>query len=353
MMRLVRVVILLPSIAALRTPDLPKFTRRAALSTASILGTTTQPLLTANAATPIEKGAPAFGTQESRTGLLDGIKSAFSEKSGDDLLAEYERSPADISGVALPPGFANARDAAIIFHGSGGPDRETADVLARFKEQDAKAGLQREVVVYNWMPWFTADTDRLSFQSASVGKSLGRALASNRNLRSLHIIGTSAGSFAADACCSAYVTTADAAAAATAKDGGSGGRAAVRLTLADPFAARDGASFKAGRGAQFFGKDADFAEHYLNTDDIVPNTAVPLPLCYCYDVTAAAERASFPPPDKTGDLVYDLILKSLGGHSWPMGYLARHYETELLGEGGQPKWPSHSELPRGAVVKVA
>ena len=47
----------------------------------------------------------------------------------------------------------------------------------------------------------------------------------------------------------------------------------------------------------------------------MPNTEVPLPLCYCLDVTASAERKSFPPPDKTGDFVYDLILKSLGYHS--------------------------------------
>jgi len=33
-----------------------------------------------------------------------------------------------------------------------------------------------------------------------------------------------------------------------------------------------GASVNGGRGAQFFGRSADFAEHYLNTDDIVPNT---------------------------------------------------------------------------------
>lgn len=87
------------------------------------------------------------------------------------------------------------------------------------------------------------------------------------------------------------------------------------------------------------------------SDDIVPNTAVPLPLCYCYDVTGSAERKTFPPPDKTGDIVYDLILKSLGGHSWPMGYLARHYETRL--EDGKLMWPSHAESPRGAVVRVA
>ena len=113
-----------------------------------------------------------------------------------------------------------------------------------------------------------------------------------------------------------------------------------------------GHELQAGRGAQYFGKDADFAEHILNTDDIVPNTEVPLPLCYCLDVTGAKERKSFPPPDKTGDLVYDFIVGSLGGHSWPMGYLARHYETKL-GAKGQLLMPSHEEMPRGTVVRVA
>lgn len=279
-----------------------------------------------------------FGTPESRAGLLESIKSA--RTSGADLAEQYARNPLDMSGVALPPGFSSAKDAVLIFHGSGGPDRETTDVEARFRAQDAAAGLKREVAVFNWMPWFTSNTDRLSFQSQSVGASLGRLLASNRNLRSLHVVGTSAGSFAADACCKAYVENV------------TGARASVRLTLADPFAAREGTSFSQGRGAQFFGRYADFAEHILNTDDIVPNTDVPLPLCYCLDVTKSAERRSFPPPEKTGDLVYDFILKSLGYHSWPMGYLARHYETKLDADG-RLITPSHAELPRGTVTKVA
>jgi hypothetical protein len=148
--------------------------RRAALGSAaaSLSLTLGSPPLAAQAAAPIEKGAPVFGTSESRTGLLDGIKSAFSEKTGairrsvhtlhalvtqhasrarpaprwhrepaphvcarithargagEELALEYARSPADVSGVtsALPPAFAKARDVAIIFHGSGGPDRET------------------------------------------------------------------------------------------------------------------------------------------------------------------------------------------------------------------------------------
>lgn len=296
----------------------------------------------ASAATPISQGAPAFGTSESRTGLLDGIKSSFSDKSGEALKRDYERNPVDVSGVSLPEACMKARDVAIIFHGSGGPDRETSALLDRFRQQDAAAGLKREAIVFNWMPWFTSNTNRLSFQSTNVGEALGAKLASNQLLRSLHIVGTSAGSFAANACCSSYV---EAAGGANAK------RARVRLTLADPFAARDGASFKQGRGSQFFGKDADFAEHILNTDDPVPNTDVPLPLCYCYDVTGSAERKTFPPPDKTGDIVYDFILSSLGYHSWPMGYLARHYETQL--EKGQLAWPSHESKPRGSVEKVA
>ena len=216
--------------------------------------------------------------------------------------------------------------------------------------------MSREVIVFNWMPWFTANTDRLSFQSAGVGAELGRYLATNPGLRSLHVVGTSAGSFAADACCSAYVSTARAGAGGGDKqrNGDAGGdkqRAAVRLTLADPFAAREGASFQSGRGAQLFGRDADYAEHYLNTDDIVPNTEVPLPLCACYDVTGCAERKAFPAPEKTGDFVYDLILKSLGYHSWPMGYVARHYQTTLDADG-RLIWPSHADTPRGTVVKV-
>lgn len=322
---------------ALHDPGL-QLSRRAALCVACV----GQPIST-QAATPIQKGAPVFGTAESRTGLIDGIKSAFSDKTGEMLAADYAQHPADVSGVGLPKAFETAMDVAIIFHGSGGPDRETSAVLNRFREQDSIAGLNREVIVFNWMPWFTSNTDRLSFQSASVGDRLGRSLAENRRLRSLHIVGTSAGSFAADACCSAYVLNAGGPPART--------RAAVRLTLADPFSARDGANFRTGRGAQFFGKDADFAEHYLNTDDIVPNTEVPLPLCYCYDVTGCAERKAFPPPDRTGDLVYDIILRSLGGHSWPMGYFARHHETRLE-DTGRIMWPTHTEKPRGAVERI-
>ena len=119
-----------PTAAVVESSSYPS--RRAALCTAASF-TLGRPLAT-SAAAPIAKGAPAFGTAQSRTGLIDGIKSAFSEKTGEEppittytltattcaqaatlctalyrtspgeeLAADYARSPADISGVLLRP----------------------------------------------------------------------------------------------------------------------------------------------------------------------------------------------------------------------------------------------------------
>ena len=112
------------------------------------------------------------------------------------------------------------------------------------------------------------------------------------------------------------------------------------------------AGFNEGRGAQFFGRDADFAEHILNTDDVVPNTDVPLQFCYCLDVTRAVERRTFPDPDPTGNFVTDALLTALKNHNWPLEYFARHCETRVDGSG-RVCHPSHDDFPRGKVVRVA
>ena len=284
----------------------------------------------------VAAGVPIFGSG-SVADSLRGRQEDFEEV--------YERNPVDLQGLELPPGCtATTTDVALIFVGSGGPDRETSSMKAALERQNAQAGLTRTVAVVNWMQWFTYDTNRLSFVSRDIGRKLGKALATQApNLRSLHVIGTSAGSFASDACCSAYVE-------ACADRGVP--RATVRLSLADPFSAKLGDDKNSGRGAQFFGRTADFAEHILNRDDPVPNTDVPLSYCYTYDVTASAERKTFPDPVKTGDGVQDFIFQSLKYHNWPLEWYARHSET-LLDSQGRVRLPSHDDLPRGAVVRVA
>ena len=58
---------------------------------------------------------------------------------------KYFANPADLSGLKLPDGCAGAKDVFLIFHGAGGPDRETDDLEARVRAQDAAAGFKRTV----------------------------------------------------------------------------------------------------------------------------------------------------------------------------------------------------------------
>ena len=253
------------------------------------------------------------------------------------LEKKYAQNPTDISRAQLPASFATAENIALIFHGRGGPDRETDDLKARFLAQDAAVGLDRAVEVYNWEEYLEG-TDRVGYTGQALGRKFGKILAQNRALRSLHVVGTSAGSFISDATCSAYVAAAG------------DSRACVRLSLTDPITVRGGEELGDGWGLRNFGADCDFAEHYLNTDDIVPSTNIPLQRCHVYDVTGCAERASFPPPN-SGNFLQDLGLRMLGYHNWPMGYLARHYET-VLDADGNVVHPTHEEKKRGEIVFV-
>ena len=229
--------------------------------------------------------------------------------------AAYAASPADLTGLSLPPGCAGVSDVFLVFHGAGGPDRETTDLISRVKSQDAAVGFKRTVKLVDWRPWFTQDGKRISYTGQDIGRKLGEALAVEAPmLKSLHVVGTSAGAWPADACCSAYVEAA----------GGVRGnqRAAVVLSLTDPFTARaeEFSDTSNGWGARNYGKSADYAEHYLNADDIVPSTSDPLPNCYCFDVTGAAERKAFPLPGggPTGNRLQDLGLLLLTYHSAPL-----------------------------------
>ena len=226
--------------AAQRTPAVALATRRAlACWTTAALSCGLGPGRASAVYKDGEQIVPVFGS--------GGVLDAFSKPSAKTLRENYAANPVDLRDATLPPAFRGARDVAIIFHGAGGPDRETSDMAAAFARADAAAGLQRAVAVFNWMEFFTSDTDRLSFVSRDLGAALGTELAgTSPGLRSLHIVGTSAGSFAADAMVSAYVR---------AREGRQ--RAGVRLSLADPFTARDGDDFNTGRARRKCGREAE------------------------------------------------------------------------------------------------
>ena len=89
------------------------------------------------------------------------------------------------------------------------------------------SGTHWQVALVDWRPWFTQDSSRISFQGQDVGRKLGRELAATApSLRSLHVVGTSAGAWPANECITAYVDAAPAT------------RASTILSLTDPFTAR-------------------------------------------------------------------------------------------------------------------
>ena len=245
---------------------------------------------------------------------------------------QYRANPTDVSNVYMPK--IQSKNLVLIFHGAGGLDRETSQLSQRFAQQDDEQGIHRDVVLFEWKKWL-GPSNRAAFDAQSVGTVLGKQLA-GMELDSLHIVGTSVGGFAADACTTAFVKSSTSV------------RCDVHLTLTDPFTSRG--TLGEGWGIRNFGRYADFAEQIMNTDDFVPSTNEPCELCYCVDVTRSKLRREFRPPF-TGNIFRDASSWLLLGHNWPMGYLSRTYQTRLDGEGAIIL-PSHEEFPRGKVVEV-
>lgn len=252
--------------------------------------------------------------------------------------ARYRARPTDVSAAKLSARPKGPYDGVVvIFHGAGGPDRETDDLKAAVLAADRRCNVNRLVEVFDWRQWL-GGSDRAAFEGQAIGEAVGKQLAADEPpLRSLHVIGTSVGAFAADACVSSFVS-----------EHHDRPRCRVRLSLTDPFTSRG--DLTEGWGLRNFGRTADFAEQIFTTDGIVPTTNDPLPLCYCLDVTRVAERKTFRRP-WTGNLIKDLGAWVLLGHQWPMGYLARRFET-VVDADGLIVVPHHDDLPRGTIRRV-
>jgi hypothetical protein len=184
----------------------------------------------------------------------------------------------------------DGKNIVIIFPGYGGPDANTDALLKSVILSDKRAKVQRTAFVIDWSEW-RGNLLRAALDSQAVGREVSKTLLSKqrRNITHIHVIGISVGAFAADALTNAIKRS---------RHG-----AVVHLTLLDPFCSRG--VFDHRYGVRRFGKDADFCDHFLNTDDPVPFTNAPLQHGHVYDVTNAPSRADFTP------------LPNDNMHSWP------------------------------------
>jgi hypothetical protein len=231
----------------------------------------------------------------------------------------------------LPALIRNNKHPTIVFPGAGGPDVLTDELRASINGgNDNNAP---SCIVWDWQQ-HRGSIATAAFDGEAVGEAVGKATIQylqkeEEQLESMHIVGISVGAFCANAMASTLHDYCNS------KNSGNATkrRIHIRITLLDPFCTRG--LIGIGYGAKHFGVKADYAEHYVNTDDPVPSTNDPLPQCYCMDVTSASERKTFVLPE--GESM----------HCWPLAYFARH-----VVDRDQPL-PTHDEArPRGAVKVV-
>jgi hypothetical protein len=230
-------------------------------------------------------------------------------------LEVYARVPAgfEVRPLLLQPGTERV---VLIFHGRGGAEEPTIRALTERFESLAGGHAGIAVVRYIWSPH--SDTRfRSAINGAHVGAALGQELAGLPALSYLHLIGHSAGVYPMEALCEALRATAVR-------------NVHVEMTFLDPIGFAG--SFDTGYGARNFGRCADYAEAFINTDDPVPATRKAFRHAWNIDVTRSPERAGY----------------DGGGHRWPARYYLDHLTSAALSPGDR----DHRAHPRGAVKQL-
>eukprot|EP00535_Pseudo-nitzschia_heimii_P000070 CAMPEP_0197180956 /NCGR_PEP_ID=MMETSP1423-20130617/5383_1 /TAXON_ID=476441 /ORGANISM="Pseudo-nitzschia heimii, Strain UNC1101" /LENGTH=348 /DNA_ID=CAMNT_0042631105 /DNA_START=188 /DNA_END=1234 /DNA_ORIENTATION=+ len=221
----------------------------------------------------------------------------------------------------------------IVFHGAGGEDAYTNELMNRLNDVSKSKSQQQSSYnhIVNWSQYST-NILQASYNGQKVGKLAARevleqASSTENKLKTIHLIGISVGAFAADAAVNEIKKNFETGNSKVGnKDIGSI-PLFVQITLLDPFQQRG--IFGIGYGNNMFGKQADYAEQYLNTDDPVPSTNRPLKNTVCFDVT-------------------NLRPESIFGHDWPLVYYSRSDKCGYLGIENHKQPKERGE--RGSVV---
>lgn len=231
----------------------------------------------------------------------------------------------------------------LIFPGFGGPDEHTSKIMQMVKGSDSVYNFERSVFCYDWSK-YRGNVLTAAFTSQKLGTFVGKQIADHfRNKTSqeictsppnLHVVGISVGAFAADSCVTEFKQR-----MTTFHNPPCNNSSITRISFLDPFTSRGIFGFR--YGPKYFGRSADYCEHYLNSDDPVPFTNTPLPNACTFDVTGAHERRQFVP--RPGDSM----------HSWPVAFFGRNWRTQIDPRLNNRIFAgSHAVNPRGKVVFV-
>mmetsp|Transcript_27467 Transcript_27467/g.65960 ORF Transcript_27467/g.65960 Transcript_27467/m.65960 type:complete len:440 (+) Transcript_27467:39-1358(+) len=257
--------------------------------------------------------------------------------SGEDLISQPTSSSDGGESSSSPAAVVDwdkIRHITLVFHGAGGQDQYTDELMTNLKkkqEQHQKPNNNNNskeqcpsssssyCQIVEW-----GDYSTNLFQASYNGEAIGRIVAEYlspkaKNIETVHLIGISVGAFAANMAATNWQQQQQ----QTGRGGEdrSGSTASsppsppyVQLTLLDPFTQRG--IFGIGYGQHNFGSSPsiDYTQQYLNTDDPVPSTNMPIKNAVCYDVTSVRPSEIF-------------------GHDWPLAYYAKRLEAATAAAG--------------------
>ena len=221
--------------------------------------------------------------------------------------------------VEAPQVARNKDELIVLVHGKGDTAKTWSLQFADELEQHVLDETQ-QVMSVDWSG-YSDNLFRCSNNGRRLGLQLGEELAANTSLKKVHLIGHSAGAFVVYGMCESLKHY--------------NPSLLVHTTYLDPLGVYSG--FDWNYGPRNFGSCADISDAYIDVDDQVPGSNVPLQNAHTFDVTALKTA---------GDDAY-----KGSPHMWPVAYYRQAVVSNAL-----PYWsPDDDTLrryPRGEHTRV-
>lgn len=187
--------------------------------------------------------------------------------------------PTDESRFAFPNIAPATKTLTIAAHGLRDSPSSWAQRLAdQLNQSSTNTNLPAQHFALDWSN-DASNSFRCSVNGRRIGNALGAQVAKLPNLQRLHLIGHSCGSFVVYGICEAIREARPTAAPK------------IHSSYLDPVSVYGG--FFWDWGTKNFGRCADFADAYIDTEDQVPGSNVPLTNAHTFDVTAARKANKF------------------------------------------------------------
>ncbi|MEM0911693.1 MAG: hypothetical protein AAGJ37_11995 [Pseudomonadota bacterium] len=197
----------------------------------------------------------------------------------------------------------------LLVHGKDDSPATWSDSFALELQQQVLDHNQ-QVATVDWQKYST-NIFRCSNNGRRIGRQLGKALAMNKDLKRVHLVGHSAGSFVVYGLCESLRHE--------------NPDVLVHTTYLDPLGVYSGMNWHFG--TRNFGRCADISDAYIDINDNVPGSNVPVENAHTFDVSALRINDD----EYTGS-----------AHMWPIEYYRRAVLSEQL-----PFWaPSKDVLRR-------